>query len=87
MLIYDTLRGKDRAFEPSYSITMSEYELATRNLSGLRVRANDAKPPHDYDSQTMPDWNDADRNGCSTREDELISHMHRVRRTKMTLAK
>jgi hypothetical protein len=57
--------------EPTYTISTTDYAAAQNNLSALNTRANDYQPPTDYDSKSMPDWNDADKNGCKSRDDIL----------------
>jgi hypothetical protein len=67
-------------FTPVYTIAAADLSTAENNLAKLKVRADSASPPTDYDSASMPDWKDIDNNGCHTRYDVLARDMLDERR-------
>ncbi|MDR2336626.1 MAG: hypothetical protein LBE03_00785, partial [Candidatus Nomurabacteria bacterium] len=61
-------QSQEKPLEPTYAVSATDHTAAQNNLSALKNRANDHQPPTDYDSKSMPDWNDADKNGCKSRD-------------------
>ncbi|MBQ8985462.1 hypothetical protein IJ076_02905 [Candidatus Saccharibacteria bacterium] len=57
-------------FEPIYTVSVQELKSAKSTLNSLLIRSNTTNIP-DYNSQVMPEWYDADNDGCPTRYDIL----------------
>jgi hypothetical protein len=62
-------------FTSVYAVTADYLSTVEGNLAKLKVRTDNSTPPIDYDSSSMPDWKDADGNGCHTRYDVLARDM------------
>jgi hypothetical protein len=72
-IIYGSVQNQPASvpIEPKYTISAEVYAATKDSLAKLKTRADNYLPPTDYDSKSMPSWNDSDKNGCKSRDDIL----------------